>query len=383
MVRASSRTGKLILMVSHCAGMLDLVALPVWIGTLIGHYRFDPQEAGGLVTLFLLGAVLGSAFFASRSHRISARWATVMGYGVSAVALFATSQTSNYLIMAMLHAAAGLSAGSALSFTHGTIGRSQSPHRLFAAVGIALGIFAVVFLGSTPALIARAGGPALFVVFGGVMAIAALLAAITFPLPDGALHSQEFKAHAKLEPAVWFGVVGISLMALTQAMIFSFVERIGVDRGFGMPAVHGVLLAIGLVNMFPALLAGLLEHRLAAHRAVVAGAVLQAVIALMITSSVAFPPYAVATSVFAFVMLFTHTFAFGLLARLDPSGRVVAATPAMLMIGAAIGPVVGGTLVKTSGYATLGTAALLIAALAVACFSRLRLTAPGFRPAPQ
>lgn len=383
MVRASSRTGKLILMVSHCAGMLDLVALPVWIGTLIGHYRFDPQEAGGLVTLYLLGAVLGSSFFASRSHRIPARWATVLGYGASAVALFAVFWTSNYLVMAMLHAVAGLSAGSALSFTHGTIGRSENPHRLFAAVGIALGIFAVVFLGSTPALIARAGGPALFIVFGGVMAVAALLAAIIFPLPDGALHSQGFKAHAKLEPAVWFGVVGISLMALTQAMIFSFVERIGVDRGFVKPAVHGVLLAIGLVNLFPALLAGLLEHRLAAHRAVVAGAVLQAVIALVITSSVAFPAYAFATSVFAFVMVFTHTFAFGLLARLDPSGRVVAATPAMLMIGAAIGPVVGGTLVKTSGYATLGMAALLIAALAVACFSRLRLTAPGLRPAPQ
>jgi hypothetical protein len=47
----------------------------------------------------------------------------------------------------------------------------------------------------------------------------------------------------------------------------------------------------------------------------------------------------VAASVFAAVMIFTHTFAFGLLARLDLSGRAMAATPAMLMIGAAIGPI--------------------------------------------
>jgi hypothetical protein len=40
MVRASSRTGKFIWMVSHCAGMLDLIAFPVWVGTLIGHDRF-------------------------------------------------------------------------------------------------------------------------------------------------------------------------------------------------------------------------------------------------------------------------------------------------------------------------------------------------------
>ena len=101
-----------------------------------------------------------------------------------------------------------------------------------------------------------------------------------------------------------------------------------------MPAVHGVLLAIGFVSLFPALLAGLLKHRLTAQRVVVTGPILQGVFALVVTSSVAFPPYAVAvaTSVFPFVIVFTHTFAIGLLARLDPSGRAVAATPAMLMI---------------------------------------------------
>ena len=59
----------------------------------------------------------------------------------------------------------------------------------------------------------------------------------------------------------------------------------------------------------------------------------------------------------------------GLLARLDPSGRAMAATPAMLMVGAAIGPILGGTLVKLFGYGSLGVAALVIAAVAVFCFS--------------
>ena len=57
------------------------------------------------------------------------------------------------------------------------------------------------------------------------------------------------------------------------------------------------------------------------------------------------------------LMVFTHTFLFGLLARLDPSGRAVAATPAMLMIGAAIGPVLGGTAIQLAGYPGLGIVA--------------------------
>ena len=53
--------GRIALMVAHCAGMVDLVALPVWIGTLITNYGFDPQQAGALATLFLAGAVVASA----------------------------------------------------------------------------------------------------------------------------------------------------------------------------------------------------------------------------------------------------------------------------------------------------------------------------------
>lgn len=95
-------------------------------------------------------------------------------------------------------------------------------------------------------------------------------------------------------------------------------------------------------------------------------------LALLIAQTSTFAPYALGTELFVSVMIFTHTFASGRLAALDPSGRAVAATPAMLMIGAAIGPVLGGTLVEIGGYGNLGIAAVIIAACAVVSFWRLR-----------
>jgi predicted MFS family arabinose efflux permease len=133
--------------------------------------------------------------------------------------------------------------------------------------------------------------------------------------------------------------------------------------------------AIGLVNLLPAALAALLEKRLPALIVLLAGPVLQALIAITITHSTSFGPYAVAVSVCAFVMIFTHTFVFGLLARLDASGRAVSATPAMVMTGAAVGPVLGGTLVNAWGYPALGIAAAAIAALAFAFFLSMRTPA--------
>jgi predicted MFS family arabinose efflux permease len=43
----------------------------------------------------------------------------------------------------------------------------------------------------------------------------------------------------------------------------------------------------------------------------------------------------------------------------------------MLMTGGAIGPVLGGTLVKSFGYGSLAVAAAIIAAVAILCFTRL------------
>lgn len=373
MTTTNSRTGRAVLMASHCAGMVDMVALPVWVGTLIAAYRFDPQQGGSIVTLFLAGAVLASIVFAPRFNRISGRVAATLGFGGATLAFVGASLTNDFATLAALHAIGGFAAGTGLSFTHGTIGRSANPHRLFGMVGLALGLFAVPFLGATPQIVAAFGGSALFRVFALVMAIATVLAAFAFPTPDA--ESEISKAHrdagVRLPRAVWFGIFGVSSMALVQAMIFSFVERMGADRGFGVSSVSAVLIALGIVNIFPAGIAAVLERRLDARTVVLVGPVVQALIALVVTQSGAFAVYAVAASVFVSVMLFAHTFAFGQLATLDVTGRAVAATPAMVMIGSAMGPIIGGTIVKAVGYGGLGVAAVVVDAIALFMFARM------------
>jgi predicted MFS family arabinose efflux permease len=367
-------------MVAHCAGMVDLVALPVWVGTLIAQFGLGPQQAGGLVTLFLAGVVASSLFFAPRFNRIGGRNAANIGFGIAALAFFGVSRISNFAGMAVLHTVAGIASGCGLTFTHGTIARSANPHRLFAIASTALGVFAIVFLGATPNLVALTGGATLFLIFAGVMLVAAIVAALAFPGPEQttADHLETLERLDRSEPfdaAVWFAITGISCMTLVQAMTFSFVERIGADDGFGLSAVTGVLIALGFVNLFPAPLAALLERRLSAGTVMRAGPIAQAALALIITHTVSFAPYAAATALFVAVIVFTHVFAFGLLARLEPTGRALAATPAMLMAGAAIGPVLGGTLVKTWGYGSIGVAAAAVAGVAVMSFSQARCPA--------
>ncbi len=372
-MRASTESwpGRIALMLAHCAGMVDLVALPVWVGALIAQYRFTPPQAGGLATLFLVGAVLSSLFFAPRFNRIDSRTAAIAGFGAACLAFLGAAFVSDLAALAALHFVAGVSVGCALSFTHGTIARSANPHRLFAIVGMALGVFAIVFLGTTPNLLAAFGGPALFRTFAVIMVVAAIAAFVSFPTATARGDEDLIDEVTHLRPAVWFGVAGISCMALTQAMMFSFLERIGIDRGFGREAVTGVLIALGFVNLFPAPLAAFLENRVSPRAVLFVGPICQALIALAISFSAGFFAYAAPAVFFAAVMIFTHTFAFGLLAKLDPTARALAGTPAMLMIGAAIGPILGGVLVQGFGYGSLGAAAVIIAAVAIFLFSNV------------
>jgi predicted MFS family arabinose efflux permease len=368
-ISVESGRGRVALMIAHCAGMVDLVALSVWIGALIAHYGFDPQRAGGLPTLFLVGAVLASVALAPRIQRVNGRLVATAGYAISAVAFWLASDTTAYVQLGILHLVAGLSAGAALSVTHGTIARSANPHRLFAIAGMSLGVFAVVFLAATPQLIAAQGGPVLFKVFGAVMAVGAVASLLAFPVVASAATSQA--RPAPLPRVVWFGILGISCMTLVQAMIFGFLEGVGLHRGFDRGAINAVLIVLGLVNLLPALLAALLQKRLAARRVLLAGPVVQCALAAAIMVSPVFGPYAFGAAFLAAVLVFTHTFAFGVLAQLDTSGRTLTGTPAMLMVGSAIGPFLGGTLVNAFGYEALAVAAAVLAAAAVTCFSKL------------
>jgi predicted MFS family arabinose efflux permease len=371
---------RIALVTGHMAGMIDQPALPIWVGTLIAGYAFAPAQAGGLATLFLLGVVISSVALSPFFHRMPGRWMPTLGFGVSAAAFWAMVGLPEFGALALLHFIAGFATGLALSFTHGTMGRTDNPHRIFALGGVMLGIFAVVFLGGSPVLIADFGPSMIFKIFAVVMAAGCIVSALFFPAVSE--NEDVVKDTSKFDRRVWLVIGGIMLMALNQAMIFSFLERMGADRGLSPDTVRGVLITLGLVAITPALLAAFLEKRVSAIKVGIAGALAQGLLAIAISCSSGFWPYAVGAVFFPFVMLFTHTFIFGHLARIEPTGRAVAATPAMIMAGSTIAPLFGGVLVQTIGYSALGVAAFLFAAVAIALYVASRKYEGANEPLP-
>lgn len=359
--------GRIALVAGHCAGLMDIVSLPVWVGmVLIGQLGLQPQLAGALATLFLAAVVLSSLCFAPRLNRLRRERITPTAYALAGLCFAGMMFSRDYAALAGLHAVAGLAVGCGLSMTHGTMGASTNPHRLAAIAFTALAVLAIAFFGVLPPLVQRLGANAFFATMAGVMGVAALCTLIAFPAHWKLAPPSQ--AGVRLPSQVWFGMAGVSLMTLNHAMVFGFIERIGGWHGYTAAQIGLVLVVSGIANLFPSALAGLLDRRWSATAVVCIGPLVQAAAGLLVTQGNSFSMYVISASLLISVLAFTHIFAFGLLARQDPTGRVVASSPVMIMTGSAGGPLLGGVLAQHLGYGSLGWAALAIGLLAAVSF---------------
>lgn len=367
--RRESRNGVAALIVGHCAGLIDITALPIWVGiVLVGQLALEPQRAGFLLTLFLGSVVLSSLYFAPRLTRLNRRRIMPAAYALAGMT-FATMPgiSDSYTLLASAHIFAGLAVGCGLSIVHGTMGGTSNPHRTAAIGFTALSLVSTLLVSTLPPLVVKIGPNAFFYTMSGIMFTAALAGLLAFPDVARAV-AHERRPLPRLAACAWFGAAGASLLMVTHSMVFGFVERIGAWHGFSAAQINTVFIVSGLVNLVLVALSGMLERRLPAAGVVVAGPLIQATAAVTVTQLNGYEVYMVATSILIAAVTFTHVFAFGVLARLDPSGRVVAATPVMVMTGSATGPLLGGVLAQHVGYGSLGWAALVLGLLAATSF---------------
>lgn len=367
MTTIDKKTAWFALIVAMMCGMVDLAALPIWVGTLISGFGMQEAQAGGLATLFFIGAVLCSTVLAPRFDRLKVRWQASICFAIAAVCFVAMTQTTAFTVYAILHFVAGVAVGAAVSFTHGTMGKSSNPHRLFAFGGLGLSIAAVIYLGVTPGLISQGGPNMLWIVFACIMGFASVVTAVFFPRLDPTAQTLEHE-RPKFTLQVWMVIFGLLMMSINNSMILSFAERAGDFRGFTAGQVQTALVTMGLIALVPPIIATLLQKRLSAVVVAICGSFIHGAIGFGIMSALVYPQFFGSLIFFPFVMLFTHTFVFGHLASIEPSGRAVAGTTAMVMTGSAVGPLLAGVTVQTIGYTPLGFLAVGFGALAAISF---------------
>lgn len=368
------------LCIIQCACMIDLAAIPLWVGTLMESFGFAARQAGALASLYIASAVIGglaTAPFFSRMQ--SGRMIATIGLALAAICFLGLTQAAGFAEMAVLHALAGLSVGPALAVTEGTIGRSRNPHRLFALTAVSLSLTAAGFLAIMPGFIRDMGGVFFFQVICAILVLGSITALLLFPASTSApaLQTTSVAPRLKVPESAWAGVAGLFFMSLVYSMTMSFVERVGDFRDYGPAFITTVISVMAFIKLFPAAIAGLLEHKVKPKTVLMAMPVIQAMCCAAIFAIPSPAIYAVAACAFIGTLIFSHVFAFGLISRIDLSGRSVAASPSVMLAGSAVGPILGGTVISAAGYAAVGLIGPIVGVLALIAFSRIDQDAGG------
>ena len=364
-------SGRTALIVGHAAGMLDLVAAPLWIGVLIQYRHLSPVEAGILIATYTAGVFLTSIALAPRFTSLRPQLIAPIGFLLGAAAFGAIILVDGFAALMPAHFVAGIGAGSALSMVHGTISRSVRPHRLFAFANIGVALVSIIFFIVVPQFVPRDPN-AVFVVLGGLLVIAALAAATLFPqLPvqaAGEMRSATGASEAPYKPAVILAFAGVALMSVGQSEIYPFLERIGAWRGFPEASIANMLAISGVLNLLAPIIAAMLENVVPRVLTISIALIVHAGLTVTASSSPQFLPYAIAGSLLIFMTIFSHTFMFGVISKLDRSGRTASSTPAMITLGAMIGPALGGVVAQYIGFSAIGWVSAVVLLISSACF---------------
>lgn len=355
--------GHTVLLITFVAGMIDLVVLPLWITGLINSSGFSAQQAGATVSAYIFGVLVANFICGPIFMRLSGRFTVAAGFFVTSISFLSLCVVHGFVFYILAHLVGGLGAGAALSCVNGTIGHSKNPHRLFAVVNIGVGVFGILFFAIMPKLISVHGVQALFLLLSLVTALSVLAALIGFPSIE---NNQKRPQPAGLQ-LNWsvrlFSFSGVAFMTVAQSMIFSFLQKAGQIHGFSASDIGKILTVSAIINLLAPLGAKMLQYRLPAIAVAVVALLLHGCASLVVCDSGDFVWFAIAGGSLVFLVIFGHIFIFGFMSRIDPSGRLPALTPAMLMTGTAIGPILAGVVVQTSGYTALG--------LVAACFAWL------------
>lgn len=376
MVVIDSVRGRVTLAVAQCAAMMALAGMPLWVGNLMGGHHFDARQAGLIVSLYVAAAVIGGLSIAPLFHRLrSGRMIAAGGLALAALVFFHMSRVDNFVHLAVLHMLGGLFVGPVLAVVEGTIGRSEQPHRLFSITAVSLSLASAAFLAVIPAAVAKFGGAFFFQALSGILAVGGAVCALGFPSAGPSTGDPEPAQRSGLvgvPRSAWAGIIGLFCMSVVYAMTMAFVERVGVTRGYGAGLITIVLAAMAFIRLVVAAAAGLLEHRFAPRAVLLAMPPVQALCSAAVFLLPAPAAYVASAWLFTGTLIFAHVFGFGLIARLDPSGRAIALSPSVMLAGSACGPLLGGMLVQGVGYPALAIAGPCIGAIALFAFLQVR-----------
>ena len=340
----------------HIAGLFFLPMMPLVMGAFAEGLGANSIWLGTIASIQLGATAIGAFSFSKLSFRFSARYLVLCAIALEFLFNLATALSASLIEVAVLRGLSGITEGVLLAAAGAAAVLSRKTEKVFVFYNAGLAFIAVgfLFLGSKIIpLYGYAGGFALFCLIDFVALILIYRAMPDFNIGiEQKQNSLNVSMHLKKKAFLALTFFGAALAGAQ-----TFIERLGVWHGATVTAV-GSALALGwcVAIISPFVVLPMIRRKGGVGLLVVAY-ILLITAALTLTLAASLPVYLFAAALFTPIVMVIEPIQFGVLGRVDSTGRLAALGPAAISVGSAIGPLVASASVGLFGLVSIGVLA--------------------------
>jgi predicted MFS family arabinose efflux permease len=356
-------------------GPQSVVIAPLIVSILISGVLLPGNVAGLVLSVELMAVAIASFVVAPRMATVSRRTMALSGALIAVVAYTGSAMVSDTAMLFVTRAIAGLGAGLVLASGNASVASARDPDRLYSFVILATGLAHLLLLSVGPIFSS-------FWSYSGIAFMQALFILLLLPvlwllphradtitrdpeLPEGRPEQQSIS-----RPYAAAIVVAVILFFTHNGAVWSFSQEIGRRTGLSDQQIGLILGITGFICLLGAVSAAILSTRFGRRAPLMVGIITCLILAVSITLTRDPVVYTICQALYQAAIFFTVPYLFGLAAKLDRFGRVLAAAGGGLMFGSALGPAVAGALVTLGGYTLMAffifVSLLLVILLSVA-----------------
>ncbi len=357
------------------AGFFYINIMAAIVDGLITGLGFSNVQAGMVGSANIYGASVGSLCAVFLVRRIEWRPALVVLFSLLIAIDLASTVIHDPSVLVAVRAVHGFVGGMSVGIAYSVMARLNSPDRAFGVLLVlqfGLGGLGVMYL---PLLVPLYGAKILFFVLAALTA-SALVSMLAIPKRLGRNRS---KAELAAMPAnyrkltVILSLLALFLFQAGNMALAAFIIRLGEHAHLARDFIGQ---ALGWATWIGAAGAGLvifMGTRFGRLRPLIAAFLLTFAGTAGFFWSESQPIFMIANVGTAITWSFVVPYLFGMISRLDPSGRLAALGGFVSKCGLASGPLVAGLLLRTDNYDLLIWAALIALAFSsIAAFAAAR-----------
>jgi predicted MFS family arabinose efflux permease len=344
--------------------------MPLTMGVLTDGFKFSLEHAGILLSVEMAGMAALSLLTSPFVGKIDLRKLALIGGLVVISGQSMTAMATGYGPVGVSRFITGAGYGILTVVLFAAVARTKDPERLIGLMTVAFTLAGAFFMVLLPYMISGFGPRYYF------WALAALVLCtfwvFTWLPKSSADEEEKNKENPSVSvPVVCLVVCSSAALFSGQTLIWSFSERIGVTLGLPMEQIGWILGGTGLSGLVGAFIPTLLGRKYGRIMPLVFS--ILGIGASFIGITYASEPalYAVSLLAYGFFFAFNVPYAMGIVAAVDPLGRMTALFGAMAPFCGIFLPALGAYLITTYSYQMFGL--VCVGSTVVACLPLVAL----------